>query len=1140
MKLWHRGFTQLRFLTALSLILIIFGVSMAPASAASYTAYDMVGSSSQNLISYTNTFTDAFSSAADGFQKYQRGVSPSIPYAVLDDSLSIYTGDNLGIIKEGNTDEFFGATDTQNGDNSGPVTATWVFDISGGSGLQLSIDMGAMGDFESSDYFTWTYSIDGGAVETAFESTVDEADSYTYILEGGSSYTLSDPMLMQGTILTDDLQTFSAPINGTGSELTLVLTLQTDGGSEGMAFQNIILESVPVAYDMVESSSQNLISYTNSFTDAFSSAADGFQKYQRGVSPSIPYAVLDDSLSIYTGDNLGIIKEGNTDEFFGATDTQNGDNSGPVTATWVFDISGGSGLQLSIDMGAMGDFESSDYFTWTYSIDGGAVETAFESTVDEADSYTYILEGGSSYTLSDPMLMQGTILTDDLQTFSAPINGTGSELTLVLTLQTDGGSEGMAFQNIVIGGGGGDVEPPDDLSNVCGAPYTATYEIQGSGFSTPLSGEEVATEGVVVGIFDDFNGFFIQDTAGDGDPNTSDGLFVYAPGMTGFDEGDLFRVLGTAGEYSDRTQVTADELVECATGNTITPTDLNLPLTAEDALETSEGMLVTFPQDLVIAEYFEFDRYGSVVLSSDRMFQPTAVFQPDSPDAGSLAAANLLDRLTLDDGRSSQNPDPAIHPNGSVFDLNNLFRGGDTLTNLTGILDYSFGLYRLQPTMGADYTPVNLRTAQPDDVGGGIKVASFNVLNYFTTLGSRGADTPEEFTRQRAKIIAALTAIDADVVGLIEIENNTDAIQDLVNGLNDVLGAGTYNYVDTGVIGTDEIKVAFIYKPATVSLVGDYAVLDELSFVDPANTGSPKNRPALAQTFIDDTTGGIFTAVVNHLKSKGSECGAGDDDPLQGSCNLTRTLAAQVLADWLATDPTGSSDGDFLIMGDLNAYDKEDPIDTLLSNGYADMVFEYLGEYAYSYVFDGQLGYLDHTLVNADLQPEVSGLTIWHINADEPDLIDYDMTYKEDAQDALYAADPYRSSDHDPVITGLNVCDEIAPTLSVSASTTELWPANHKYVTVTFDVTASDNFDTSPTVTLLSVTSDEPDEGLGDGDTEDDIVILDDFTIDLRAERSGNGDDGRTYTVTYLVEDACGNQATASIQIFVPQSQGKK
>ena len=149
----------------------------------------------------------------------------------------------------------------------------------------------------------------------------------------------------------------------------------------------------------------------------------------------------------------GIIKEGNTDEFFGATDTVNGDNSGPVTATWVFDITGGTDLVLSVDMGAMGDFESDDFFEWTYSIDGGPTMVAFASSVDEAGSQTYTLEGGTAFTLNDPMLVDGTILTNDLATFSTPISGTGTTLELTLEAVFNGGTEAVAFQNVIVGTG---------------------------------------------------------------------------------------------------------------------------------------------------------------------------------------------------------------------------------------------------------------------------------------------------------------------------------------------------------------------------------------------------------------------------------------------------------------------------------------------------------------------------------------------------------------------------------------------------------------------------------------------------------------------------------------------------------------
>lgn len=686
------------------------------------------------------------------------------------------------------------------------------------------------------------------------------------------------------------------------------------------------------------------------------------------------------------------------------------------------------------------------------------------------------------------------------------------------------------------------VPPPE----ACGDPFTPIYAVQGNGLISPLADAEVAVEGIVVGDFqnntaaDDgnLNGFHIQDPIGDADASTSDGIFIYAPGAADVIVGDAVRVRGMVSEYNGMTEITVSKLWMCSAGNNVAPTPLSLPVTSLDDFEPYEGMLVTFSQMLYISEYFDFDRYGEIVLTPERQYQPTAVYEPGSPEAAALAQANLLSRITLDDGRTTQNPDPAIHPNGSVFNLTNLFRGGDTLQNVTGVLDYSFGLYRVQPTQGALYTVVNPRTAHPDPVGSNLKVASFNVLNYFTTLDGRGANDALEFTRQRDKIFAALAAMDADVVGLIEIENNGTAVQNLVEGLNNVMGAGTYAYVDTGVIGVDEITVAMIYKPATVSLMGSFAVLDDPSFTDPLGYGEQKSRPALAQTFMDKATGGVFTAAVNHFKSKGSSCGAGDDDPVQGNCNLTRTLGAQALTAWLATDPTGSGDGDFMIIGDLNSYDKEDPIDILLAGGYTDLLALYQGEYAYSYVFDGQLGYLDQALVNADLLDEVTGATAWHINADEPDLIDYDMTYKQDAQDALYASDPYRASDHDPVIVGMEVCDEVMPTLEVSVSPDTLWPANHKYVTVAATVVAVDNFDPNPTVTLVSVTSNEPDDGLGDGDTPNDIVILDDYTFQLRAERSGTGAD-RIYTITYQVVDACGNSAQVSATVTVPHDKRK-
>ncbi len=796
----------------------------------------------------------------------------------------------------------------------------------------------------------------------------------------------------------------------------------------------------PIAWDMLDSTSHRLTVHDNAFDGAFGSAGDGSQKYRRNVSASIPYQLLDDSLVTYPADTLGIIDDDNTDEFFGVADTVNGDNPGNSTiATWQFDISGATRLGVAIDMGAMGDFEAADSFAWTASVDGGPQQLLFTSSVDESGSAVYQLAGGASVSLDDPMLVDGQQLGNTLQTLRAAIEGTGSSLLLTLTAQTDGGSEGFVFQNLVV------------LDGFEGGPQLSLqpiHAVQGAGDASPLAGQTVMVEAIVTGDFQNngstdngnLNGFFLQEEDGDADADTatSEGIFVYYPGgEVDVAVGDLVQVSGKVSEYNGLTEITANSVEVLGSGVPLpAASEVTLPVDELAGLEHFEGMRVSFPQSLVISEYYNFDRYGEIVLAAPlegeaRPMTPTAVELPGSNGYLARADLNVRSRITLDDGRSNQNPDPAIHPDGTEFTLDNRFRGGDLVTGATGVLDYSFGLYRIQPTAGATYTAANPRPAQPPAVGGSLKVAAFNVLNYFITLdnagaicgpggdmGCRGADNAEEFGRQRGKIIAALAKLDAAVVGLIELENNSAAIDDLVAGLNAATGEGTYAALQTGAFGGDAIRVGFIYQPAKVSTLGDYATLDssfDPDFID------DKNRPALAQTFVDGN-GGIFTAVVNHLKSKGSDCNdLGDPDigDGQGNCNLTRRDAARVLANWLATDPTGSGDGDFLVMGDLNSYDKEDPIAELQGAGYTDLIAAFGGEYAYSYVFDGQFGYLDHALATPQLAAQVSGAAPWHINADEPDILDYDTSFKAPAQDALFAPDEFRSSDHDPVVIGL-------------------------------------------------------------------------------------------------------------------------
>lgn len=602
-------------------------------------------------------------------------------------------------------------------------------------------------------------------------------------------------------------------------------------------------------------------------------------------------------------------------------------------------------------------------------------------------------------------------------------------------------------------------DPPDTMvadfsfifttvdDTVCGDPATLIHDIQGTGTQTTMAGQTRTVEGVVVGDYQattQFRGYHLQEEVADADsdPATSEGLFVFS--TVAVNAGDLVRVSGTVSEFppglTPNTQLgSVTRVLICSSGNSVTLTDVDLPIASVSDFERYESMLISIDQRLTVTEVFGLGRFGEVALSvSGRLDTPTAVVEPGAP-AQALQELNDRSRILLDDGVNSQNIDPTVYPQGGLSASNTL-RVGDSLGRLVGVLEERFSTYRVQPVGALEFEHDNPRAAAPQAVGGTLRVAAMNVLNYFTTfdttrgsgngpnicgptggLECRGANDAFEFQRQRTKIIAALVGLDADIVGLMEIENNASAaVADLVAGLNAALGAGTYAYIATGTIGTDAIKVALIYKPAAATPVGAHAILD--SSVDP-RFDDTRSRPALAQTF-DLAAGGQFTVVVNHLKSKGSAC-AGDPDTGDGSgnCNVTRTQAAMALVDWLAGDPTGSGDRDVLVIGDLNSYAKEDPIDVFVAAGYADLVDRFSDD-AYSYVFGGQSGYLDHALASPTLAAQVTDATEWHINADEPTVLDYNTDFKSSGHVAtLYAPDAYRSSDHDPVLVGLDLLD---------------------------------------------------------------------------------------------------------------------
>ncbi|MBX6384679.1 MAG: ExeM/NucH family extracellular endonuclease [Microbispora sp.] len=544
---------------------------------------------------------------------------------------------------------------------------------------------------------------------------------------------------------------------------------------------------------------------------------------------------------------------------------------------------------------------------------------------------------------------------------------------------------------------------PSPTGDPCDVPANRQIaEVQGRGDASPLAGQTVRVEGVVTGDFQaagQLSGFYFQDPTPDADPATSDGLFAFARDiLKDVKVGDRVLVTGRVTEFNGLTELSPVTAVDvCGTG-TITPKVYDLPRADGASFEPYEDMLVTFPEPLTVTDHYNLGRYGEVtVAAGGRLFQPT-------DRKGVNPALDARRSLLVDDGSNTENP--AVIP----YTTPHVVRLGDTAVGITGVLSYGFGAYRLEPTKPITFLRTNPRSPAPAPVGGNVRVASLNTLNWFTTLGSRGAGTAEEQQRQLKKIVATLKGLNADVVGLMEIENNGGtALNALVDALNAEMGAGTYAALTHPYPGTDAIQVAAIYKPAKLIPVGKTR-----SSADPVF-----RRPPLIQTFRRVGGGQPFTLLVNHFKSKGCDEAAtgGDADrgDGQGCYNAERVRQATAVLGLIESMDLPNP----LVIGDLNAYGEEDPIHTLEKGGLTSLSKRFVpASQRYSYLFGGLSGELDHAMAGKQLAKRVTGATIWHVNADEPRILDYNLEFNPPG---LYRPDAFRSSDHDPLLIGLKL-----------------------------------------------------------------------------------------------------------------------
>jgi uncharacterized protein len=540
--------------------------------------------------------------------------------------------------------------------------------------------------------------------------------------------------------------------------------------------------------------------------------------------------------------------------------------------------------------------------------------------------------------------------------------------------------------------------PPEDAS------VTTISAVQGTTDQSPLVEDRVTVRGTVTAAFqsdEELRGFYVQDALGDSDPATSDGIFVQASSPE-VAPGQAVQVTGTVAEQFGQTVLgNVQELEVCGDAQTVAATEIELTGEREPDVERLEGMLVAFTEPLTVTGNENLGVFGELVVAADgRLVNPTDTIDPNEPDNTAVSAAadaNRRRQIVLDDGSDQRNPDSIPFLTEGIPP-----RAGDTVTDLTGVLGFGCGLYRIHPTGPVLFERDNARTAAPADVGGSHKVAAFNVLNYFTTLGERGAETAAELDRQRQKLIAALGVIDADVVGLIELENNgSTAIGDLVGRLNVGLGAPTYAALpDPAFVGDDDIKVGLIFKPGRVTPIGQALSADPAQ--DPAY--AVFDRPPVGQVF--EAGDQRFAVVVNHFKSKGCGDASGanaDQGDGQGCWNARRVEQAEALLAFIEEVQRESGVQDVLVLGDLNAHGEEDPIDALGAGGLADLLAEHVPEERrYSYVFAGEAGHLDHALATPPLAEKVAGAMIWHINADEAQALDY----RDDNPDSLFQPDP--------------------------------------------------------------------------------------------------------------------------------------
>lgn len=415
-----------------------------------------------------------------------------------------------------------------------------------------------------------------------------------------------------------------------------------------------------------------------------------------------------------------------------------------------------------------------------------------------------------------------------------------------------------------------------------------------------------------------------------------------------------------------------------------------------------DGKLIELNQTLYVTDISNWNKYGEITLSSKRLMSPTEVALPGSNEYKNIVAENESDQLILSDGSNKQYPNPRPWTGDKDY-----IRTGAYTNKVVGRFTIENYGYTITPTE----IPVFEGNERPMDILGlgdyEVKVCGFNLCYYITTEWDKkfGPASKEESDKQHAKIVKALAAIDADVFGLVEVQQGQLALEKLANALNEIDPSAQYTYINDGtqVYGT-YTKAGYLYKASKVK---------PLRQLQSNNTGVKHRKKA--QGFEVLATGEKFVYMINHFKAKSGK-GSGDNadtEDGQGAYNGDRVREATAVVTFAKSCATYFDDEDVLIMGDLNAYSMEDPIRIFTDEGYTNLIKKFEGIEGYSYSYQGTVGCLDHALANEEMNRQVTGCKVFHINADEAAVFGYDGY--------SYQNNMYRSSDHDPVVVGLRL-----------------------------------------------------------------------------------------------------------------------